>query len=97
MFDYLEKIAVVSSFIIVALVSRALEGQLSDVVLIGAALSATVGVWKLLLSPIVKKVDKVVDVADNQEDLSRRLEVLERVVIKLSDESHTSTNSSSTS
>lgn len=92
MLDHLEKVAAVSSFIVVALVSRALEGQLSDVVLIGAALSATVGVWKLLLSPIIKKVDKIVEVAECQQDMSRRLEVLESLVIKLSDESHTKSN-----
>lgn len=92
MLDHLEKVAAVSSFIVVALVSRALEGQLSDVVLIGAALSATVGVWKLLLSPIIKKVDKIVEVAESQQDMSRRLEVLESLVIKLSDESHTKSN-----
>jgi hypothetical protein len=92
MLDHLEKIAAVSSFIVVALVSRALEGQLSDVVLIGAALSATVGVWKLLLSPIIKKVDKIVEVAESQQEMSRRLEVLELLVIKLSDESHTKSN-----
>ena len=92
MLDHLEKVAAVSSFIVVALVSRALEGQLSDVVLIGAALSATVGVWKLLLSPIIKKVDKIVEVAECQQDMSRRLEVLESLVIKLSDESQTKSN-----
>lgn len=92
MLDHLEKIAAVSSFIVVALVSRALEGQLSDIVLIGAALSATVGVWKLLLSPIIKKVDRIVEVAESQQDMSRRLEVLESLVIKLSDESHTKSN-----
>ena len=92
MLDHLEKVAAVSSFIVVALVSRALEGQVSDVVLIGAALSATVGVWKLLLSPIIKKVDKIVEVAESQQDMSRRLEVLESLVIKLSDESHTKSN-----
>ena len=92
MLDHLEKVAAVSSFIVVALVSRALEGQLSDVVLIGDALSATVGVWNLLLSPIIKKVDKIVEVAESQQDMSRRLEVLESLVIKLSDESHTKSN-----
>lgn len=92
MLDHLEKITAVGSFIIIALVSRALEGQLSDVVLIGAALSATVGVWKLLLSPIIKKVDKIVEVAESQQEMSRRLEVLESLVIKLSDESHTKSN-----
>jgi len=92
MLDHLEKIAAVGSFIVIALVSRALEGQLSDIVLIGAALSATVGVWKLLLSPIIKKVDKIVEVAESQQDMSRRLEVLESLVIKLSDESHTKSN-----
>jgi len=92
MLDHLEKIAAVGSFIVIALVSRALEGQLSDIVLIGAALSATVGVWKLLLSPIIKKVDRIVEVAESQQDMSRRLEVLESLVIKLSDESHTKSN-----
>jgi len=92
MLDHLEKIAAVGSFIVIALVSRALEGQLSDIVLIGAALSATVGVWKLLLSPIIKKVDRIVEVAESQQDMSRRLEVLESLVIKLSDESHAKSN-----
>ena len=92
MLDHLEKIAAVGSFIVIALVSRALEGQLSDIVLIGAALSSTVGVWKLLLSPIIKKVDRIVEVAESQQDMSRRLEVLESLVIKLSDESHTKSN-----
>lgn len=92
MLDYLEKVAAASSFIVIALVSRAMEGQLSDVVLIGAALSATVGVWKLLLSPILKKVDKIVEVTESQQEMSRRLEVLESFVVKLSDESHTKSN-----
>ena len=92
MLEHLEKVVAASSFVVVALVSRRLEGQLSDVILIGAALSATVGVWKLLLSPIIKKVDKIVEVAESQQEMSRRLEVLESLVIKLSDESHTKSN-----
>lgn len=96
MFEHVEKIAAFCGIVVVALISRALEGQLSDIVLIGAALSATVGVWKLLLSPVVKKVDKIVEVADAQKDFSRRLEILESLVIKLSDESHTSTNTKHT-
>ncbi len=88
MIEHLEKAVTVGGVFVMAIVSRALENQLTDVVLICAALSATVGVWRLLLSPILKKIDKRVEVAESQQHTLKRLEVLESFVIKLNDESN---------
>lgn len=78
--DWLESALSFLGVLCLAILNQSLKAELNDVVLIGAAISATIGVWKLALKPIVKKVDQTVGVVEDVEQLKNDLDSLRRVI-----------------
>lgn len=78
--DWIESVLSFVGVLCLALLNQSLKAELNDVVLIGAAISATIGVWKLALKPIVKKVDQTVEMVEDVEQLKKDIETLRRVI-----------------
>lgn len=78
--DWVESMLSLLGVLCLAILNQSLKAELNDVVLIGAAISATIGVWKLALKPIVKKVDQTVEIVEDVEQLKNDLDSLRRVI-----------------
>ena len=78
--DFVETVVSAAIVAVVSILNSSAKAQLNDVVLIGAAISATIGVWKLVLKPFTKRLDKIVEMSEEFNSVTKRLDDLELLV-----------------